>query len=123
MGRAGGEGCGTIAVGESSDGKRPMQRNDLSRSLVAFDQTSTVVAVVELSLKNWLVSGLVAGVKRQPLKKVAADRERLLALLERGRDEAIKAGHASKRIAGAVEAGRGRLWLARGVRAAGLQGQ
>src|SRR5258707_4595228 len=57
MGRAGGEGCGTIAVGETSDGKRPMQRNDLSRSLVAFDQTSTVVAVVELSLKNWLVSG------------------------------------------------------------------
>src|SRR5258708_606506 len=54
MGRAGGEGCGTIAVGETSDGKRPMQRNDLSRSLVAFDQTSTVVAVVELSLKDRL---------------------------------------------------------------------
>src|SRR5260221_8158151 len=93
MGRAGGEGCGTIAVGESSDGKRPMQRNDLSRSLVAFERTRTVVAVVELSLKNWLVSGLVPGVKRQPLKKLAAARERLLALLERWRDEAIKAAY------------------------------
>src|SRR5260221_13882316 len=122
MGRAGGEGCGTIAVGETSDGKRPMQRNNLSRSLVAFDQTSTVVAVVELSLKNWLVSGLLPGVERQPLKKLAADRERLLALLERGGGEAVKAGHGIKRIGGAVEAGRGGLWLARGPRGRGRQG-
>src|SRR5260370_1990761 len=121
MGRAGGEGCGTIAVGETSDGKRPMQRNDLSRSLVAFDQTSTVVAVVELSLKNWLVSGLVPGVKRQPLKKLAADRERLLALLERWRDEAIKAGHAIKRIAVAFEAGRRGFRLPPWPRAPGLE--
>src|SRR5258707_15583495 len=105
MGRAGGEGCGTIAVGETSDGKRPMQRNDLSRSLVAFDQTSTVVAVVELSLKNWLVSGLVPGGKGQPLKKLAADRERLLAPLERWRHDAIKAGHANKRMPGGFEGG------------------
>jgi len=61
----------------------PMQRNDLNRSLVAFDQNSTVVAVVELGLKSWLVSGLVPGVKRDPLKKLTADRERVLALLER----------------------------------------
>ena len=82
-----------------------MQRNDLSRSLVAFDQNSTVVAVVELSLESWVVSGVVPGVKRQPLKKLPADRERLLALLERWRDEAIKAGHAISRIAVAFEAG------------------
>ena len=36
-----------------------MQRNDLSRSLVAFDQNSTLVSVVELNLKTWLVAGLV----------------------------------------------------------------
>jgi transposase len=35
-----------------------MQRNDLSRSLVAFEQNSTLVAVIELSLKTWLVAGL-----------------------------------------------------------------
>src|ERR1700726_1999855 len=34
-----------------------MKRNDLSRALVAFDQDSTIVAVVELSLKTWLVAG------------------------------------------------------------------
>src|SRR5215469_15065931 len=39
--------------------ERPMKRNDLSRSLVAFDQASTMVAVVELSFRSWLVAGLV----------------------------------------------------------------
>ncbi|HMA73480.1 MAG TPA: hypothetical protein VKP67_18645 [Xanthobacteraceae bacterium] len=90
-----------------------MPRNDLNRSLVAFDQNSTVVAVVELSLKSWVVSGVVPGVKREPVKKLTADRERLLALLERWRDEAIKAGHAIKRVAVAFEAGRDGFWLAR----------
>jgi hypothetical protein len=47
-----------------------MKRNDLSRSLVAFEQNSTLVAVVELSLNSWLVAGLVPGLNRQPLKKV-----------------------------------------------------
>jgi len=64
---AGGEGYGTIAgcdeLQQTETG--PMQRNDLNRSLVAFDQNSTLVAVVELSLKSWLVSGLVPGVKRE----------------------------------------------------------
>jgi transposase len=122
MGQAGGEGYGTIAaVVKPADGKRPMQRNDLSRSLVAFDQNSTVVAVVELSLKTWLVAGLVPGVKRQPLKKQAADADELLALLERWRHEAIKAGHVIDRIAVAFEAGRDGFWLARWLRARGIE--
>jgi len=40
----------------------------LNRSLVACDQNSTIVAVVELSLKSLGVSGVVIGVKRQPVK-------------------------------------------------------
>ena len=98
-----------------------MQQNDLSRSLVAFDQNSTVVAVVELSLNNWLVSGVVPGLKRQPLKKLTADPARLLALLERWRAEAIKAGHAISRIVVAFEAGRDGFWLARWLRARGIE--
>src|SRR3984893_12502381 len=98
-----------------------MKRNDLSRALVAFDQDSTIVAVVELSLKTWLVSGLVPGVMRQPLKKQPADPERLLSLLHRGRDEAVKAGHAVGRIAVAFEAGRDGFWLARWLRARGIE--
>jgi hypothetical protein len=73
----------------SSQDQRPMKRNDLSRALVAFDQDSTIVAVVELSLNTWLVSGLVPGVMRRPLKKQPADPDRLIALLHRWRDEAV----------------------------------
>ena len=98
-----------------------MKRNDLSQSLTAFDQDSTIVAVVELSLESWVVSGLVPGVKRQPLKKQTADRDRLLALLERWRQEAIKAGHAITRIVVAFEAGRDGFWLARWLRARGIE--
>ena len=98
-----------------------MKRNDLSRALVAFDQDSTIVAVVELSLKTWLVSGLVPGVLRQPLKKQPADAERLLALLHRWRDEAVKAGRLIGRIAVAFEAGRDGFWLARWLRSRGIE--
>jgi transposase len=98
-----------------------MDRNDLSRALVAFDQNSTIVAVIELSLNTWLVSGLVPGVKRQPLKKQTADPERLVALLHRWREEATKAGRAIDRIAVAFEAGRDGFWLARWLRARGIE--
>jgi len=98
-----------------------MKPNDLSRALVAFDQDSTIVAVVELSLNAWLVSGLVPGLMRQPLKKQPADPDRLLALLHRWRDEAVKAGHAIGRIAVAFEAGRDGFWLARWLRSRGIE--
>ena len=35
------------------------QPNDLSRSLVALDQDSTIIAVVELSQSSWLVGGIL----------------------------------------------------------------
>ena len=98
-----------------------MKRNDLSRSLVAFEQNSTLVAVVELSLKSWLVAGLVPGLNRQPLKKVDTRQEGLLALVHRWRDEAIRAGRAIERIVVAFEAGRDGLWLARWLRARGIE--
>ncbi len=94
-----------------------MQRNDLSRSLVAFEQNSTLVAVIELSLKIWLVAGLVPGLARQPLKKQGADPDALLAVLDRWRSEAIKAGRKIDRIVVAFEAGRDGFWLARWLRA------
>jgi len=97
--------------------ERPMQRNDLSRSLVAFEQNSTLVAVIELSLKTWLVAALVPGLARQPLKKQGADPDAVLALLHRWRAEAIKAGRKIDRIVVAFEAGRDGFWLARWLRA------
>jgi transposase len=98
-----------------------MKRNDLSRSLVVFEQHSTLVAVIEMGLKRWLVAGLVPGLARQPLKRQAADEELLVKLLFRWRDEAIKAGSTIKRIAVAFEAGRDGFWLARWLRAHGIE--
>ena len=98
-----------------------MERNDLSRALVAFDQDSTLVAVVELSLNGWLVAGFVPGLTRQPVKKQTADPDRLLALLHRWREEANKAGRAIGRIAVAFEAGRDGFWLARWLIARGIE--
>ena len=98
-----------------------MQRNDLSRSLVAFDQNSTLVAVVELSLKAWLVGGVVPGLARRPLKKQSADPNALLALLYRWRDQAIKAGSKIERMVVAFEAGRDGFWLARWLHARGIE--
>ena len=98
-----------------------MQRNDLSRSLVAFDQDSTLVAVVGLSCKNWLVARLVPGIARHPLKKRDADPEALLALLHRWRDQASKAGKAIGRMVVAFEAGRDGFWLARWLRTHGIE--
>src|SRR5436305_2287267 len=89
------------------------QPNDLSRSLVALDQNSTIIAVVELSQSTWLVAGMLPGIERQPRKKLEPSPERLLALLHRWRDEAVRAGRTITRIALAFEAGRDGFWLAR----------
>src|SRR5580693_10025450 len=113
--------CGTIVAVKTTDGVPPMQKDDLSRSLVAFDQNSTLVAVVELSLKTWLVAGLVPGLARQPLKKQGADPDALVALLDRWRNEAIKAGCKITRTVVAFEAGRDGFWLARWLLARGIE--
>src|SRR5205814_5500081 len=89
------------------------QPNDLSRSLVARDQDSTIIAVVEMSQSSWLVAGMLPGIERQPRKKPEPSPERLLGLLHRWRDEAVRAGRTITRIALAFEAGRDGFWLAR----------
>src|SRR3974390_3100497 len=97
------------------------QPNDLSRSLVALDQNSTIIAVVELSQSSWLVGGVVPGIERQPRKKLEPNPERLLGLLHRWRDEAVRAGRTITRIALAFEAGRDGFWLARWLAARGVE--
>ena len=97
------------------------QPNDLSRSLVALDQNSTIIAVIEMSQSSWLVAGVLPGIERQPRKKLEPNAERLLGLLHRWRDEAIRAGKEITRIAVAFEAGRDGLWLARWLEARGVE--
>src|SRR5208337_362276 len=98
--------------------ERPMpQLNDLSRSLVALEQDATLIAVIEMGQSSWLVAGVVPGIERQPLKKLAADQDGLLLLLHRWRNEAVRARRTIKRIVVAYEAGRDGFWLARWLRA------
>ena len=105
----------------SREMERPMPQNDLSKSLVAFEQHSTLVAVVELSLKSWLIAGLVPGLERQPLKKMDADAQALLMLLQRWRGEALASGQKIERMVVAMEAGRDGFWLPRFLQAHGIE--
>ena len=93
------------------------QRNDMSRSSAILDQGTVLIAVIEMSRSNWLVAGIVPGIERHPLKKLAVDEEALLRLLQRWQDEALRAGRKIARIAVAFEAGRDGFWLARWLRA------
>src|SRR3546814_12526901 len=68
-----------------------MAYDDTHRSLVAFEQDSTLVAVIEMSQSSWLVAGLVPGLSRDPEKTVEPDPEGLLAVLRRWQREGGKA--------------------------------
>ena len=97
------------------------QVDDLSRSLTLFDQGASLIVVVELSEASWLVAGLVPGIDRQPLKKLAPDPDALLRLMERWQTEAAKAGQTIGCVALAYEAGRDGFWLARWLQARGVE--
>ena len=118
MGRA--ASAGIIVALQPTECPMP-QPNDLSRSLAALDQDSTLIAVIEMSQASWLVGAIVPGVERHPLKKLVPDAEELLRVLQRWRDEATKTGRTIARIAVAYEAGRDGFWLARWLRAHGIE--
>jgi len=98
------------------------QQNDLSRSLAAFNQNTTLIAVVEMSQLSWLVAGIIPGIERHPLKKLVADEDELLRLLQRWQSDALRSGGKIERIAVAFEAGRDGFWLARWLRARNIEG-
>ena len=95
--------------------------NDLSRSLTSLEQDKTIIAVIEMSQSSWFVAGIVPGIERHPLKKLEPSEEELVRLLMRWRTEATKNGHTITRIAVAFEAGRDGFWLARWLRARGIE--
>src|ERR687886_1763070 len=113
-------GQGAIVATEPTECPMP-QANDLSRCLLTLEQDSTLIAAVELSQASWLVAGIVPAVERQPLKKIEADEAALLRLLGRWTDEATGAGRGITRVCVAFEAGRDGFWLARWLRARGVE--
>src|SRR5271154_367704 len=96
---------GIIVAATEPTGCPMPQPNDLSRSLAALDENSTLIAVIEMSQSSWLVAGIVPGIERHPAKKLEPSEAGLLRLLQRWREEAVKAGRTIKRIAVAFEAG------------------
>ena len=96
---------------------QPSLGQALSRSLVALDQNSTIIAVIEMSQSSWLVAGMLPGIERQPRKKLEPSPGRL----HGWRDEAVRAGKEITRIALAFEAGRDGFWLARWLAARGIE--
>jgi transposase len=58
--------------------RRP--HNDLSRSLKPLSLNHTLIAVIELSQKSWLVAGIIPGVERQPFEEVRVQRGRTIEL-------------------------------------------
>ncbi|MGA9549878.1 MAG: transposase [Rhodomicrobium sp.] len=96
---------------------------DTRKSCTRFDQSRTLVAVIELGQQTWLVAGIVPGLRRCPSKKLtgANKEEETLKLLLRWRDEAIRLGEEIKQIAVAFESGRDGFWLARWLRAQGIE--
>jgi transposase len=101
--------------------EKPLDDSKACRT--AFVQDNTLVAVIEMSLSSWLVAGMIPGVSREPVKKIAPDAEDLLQLLYRWRDGAITAGKEIIRIAVAYETGRDSFWLARWLRERGIDAQ
>lgn len=95
--------------------------DDLSKLLVALDHDSTLVCVIEMSGSSWLVAATVPGVDRRPLQKLPVDPARLLAQVERWRQEAARGGRTITRTVVAYESGRGGFWLARLLRGYGIE--
>src|SRR4051795_774376 len=118
-GASGGEQASS-SLGKTTECPMP-ELNDQSRSHTVLKPDSTLIAVLEMSQSAWLVAGLVPGIERHPLKKIEPDEAALLRLLRRWQEEAIKAGHAITRITLAFEAGRDGFWLARWLRAHGIE--
>jgi transposase len=97
------------------------QPYDPTKPPVALEHDGTLVVVIEMSQASWLVAAIVPGVARRPLQKLKPDQEALLRLLTRWREEAAEAGKPVTRTALAFEAGRDVFWLARWLRARGVE--
>jgi transposase len=95
---------------------------DPRKSATAFDQASTLVAVLELSGKSWRFGAIAPGVSRRPSRQLeAGDIGGALRAIEQWRTEASKAGHDVRRVVVGYEAGLDGFWIARALGAHGVE--
>ena len=78
-----------------------------------LDQDSTLVVVLELSARSWLVGARVPGIGRMSRYALAPSAEALAAWLGTAKARAGAAGRTVVRVVLAYEAGRDGFWLAR----------
>jgi transposase len=95
---------------------------DSRKPATAFDHTTTLVTVLELSGKSWELGASVPGVSRRPLRKVSAgDLAAVLKAIEQWKAEASKGGCQVLRVVLGYEAGRDGFWIARSLREQGIE--
>jgi transposase len=95
---------------------------DPRKPATAFDHTTTLVTVLELSGKSWELGASVPGVSRRPLRKIEVrDIGGITKAIEQWKAEAVKAGHAVSRVVLGYEAGRDGFWLARALQQKGIE--
>lgn len=95
---------------------------DPRKATTAFDHASTLVVVLELSGRSWLVGANVPGMSRRPLRTVpVGDLAQVSQAIERWTAQAAEAGFAVSRIVVGYEAGRDGFWIARALQEQGLE--
>jgi transposase len=95
---------------------------DPRKPATAFDHTTTLVAVLELSGKSWLLGGVVPGVARRPRRSLdAGELGTVIRVIEQWKAEAGKGGHPVLRVVVGCEAGRDGFWIARGLQDHGIE--
>ena len=90
-------------------------------STTTLDQDSTLVVVLELSARSWLVGARVPGVGRLSWCALAPSAEALAGWLGTTKARADAAGRTVARVVLAYEAGRDGFWLVRYLGARGVE--
>jgi transposase len=87
----------------------------------ALDQDSTLVVVLELSARSWLTGARIPGLGRLSRHALPPSAEALVSWLGSAKARAGAAGRTVSRVVLAYEAGRDGFWLARHLRARGVE--
>ena len=95
---------------------------DPRKPTTAFDHTTTLVMVLELSGKSWELGASVPGVSRRPLRRISVgDLAGILKTMEQWKAEADKRGYQVSRVVLGYEAGRDGFWIARSLQEHGIE--
>jgi transposase len=96
--------------------------NTLSLPVVAVDYNTTLVLALETSSKNWVLAAHVPGTGQVKAKQVIApSADALEAAIEGYRRRAAAGGQTVERVILVYEAGHGGFWLARWLKAHGIE--